>query len=66
MNDDIEIEYLIELISHNPCIWNKKSEGYSRTDLSEVWRNVCGELNAHFDQLPEKEKEKYGKYNKCT
>lgn len=62
MSEDIEIEHLIELVSYHPRIWDKSSEGYSRTsDLSEVWTKLCGELNARFYELPEKEKEKYGK-----
>lgn len=62
MSEDIVIEHLIELISHNPCIWDKTCEGYSRTsDLSDVWRKLCGELNMHFDKLHEKEKENYRK-----
>lgn len=63
--DEIEIEHLITLVSKNPCIWDKTLEEYhSRTATTEAWRIVCSELNEQFGELPDKEKNIYGKSNK--
>ena len=60
--DDIDIEYLITLVSQNSCVWNKSSEKHNnRAATTEAWRVVCSELNPCFEGMSEKEKKNFNR-----
>lgn len=59
--NDLDAEVLITLVEERPVLWNKALESFkSKMETSSAWRDVCRIMNPN-DQLPEVERNKYGK-----
>lgn len=55
-SDEIDIDHLIFLVEERPVIWHKSLDDYKSRKLTRsVWREVCCEVNHHFESLSDKE-----------
>lgn len=61
---EVDIEHLIILVQERPVLWDKTIEEYKdRVKSRNAWIDIFKELNSDFQELGDKEKNEYGKYN---
>lgn len=63
MEIEINPEDLIPLVYERVVLWDKTSNDYKNKQLKiSAWREICCLLIPDFDELEEKERQRYGKY----
>ncbi|XP_072384176.1 uncharacterized protein [Diabrotica undecimpunctata] len=59
---EIDQELLITLVQNKPVLWDKTTDEYKDKRLTfEAWRDICKNINPTFEELPDTEKNTYGK-----
>ncbi|XP_046669395.1 uncharacterized protein LOC124360110 [Homalodisca vitripennis] len=62
MEKEIDVEHLISLVSQQPVIWDKNSPDFHSRALTDLaWREVCGQLDTHFNDKTDRDKSHYSK-----
>jgi uncharacterized LabA/DUF88 family protein len=63
MAENIDAEFLISLIEARPVLWDKTLDVFKdRIATRNAWREVCLELKPDFEELEERAKNAFGKY----
>ena len=65
MAENIDADVLISLIEARPVLWDKTLDVFKdRIATRNAWREVCLELKPDFEELEDRAKNAFGKYQR--